>query len=1238
MAANMQEQGYAERSFERENQNSLRRSRRLRGLEPLCQTGVDSRLSLSQGFLRSRYARENSLNFSEYFSNGLDDNFASQPLCTGGRKGDTSLLEQREALGMWSQNSLVQTGVDQRRIQESGGHERGTSNGHHRNGRHCTTNTRPLFTSGAYYNGRYGNNRENSLGIRDYCGGTGNWQQGLSSNGGRKTNKEVNQGRIGFNKRRSTRSNKGRGPTHYWTHGSQQDSLEYHGIDAPISPLHSMESTIEQGQNEDQPFQSINDHEHKIRAHPWDSLRVYGLLSPADFFHLQELVAKSGLRTSCVDLIPKKAENLFQLITIRLLYGVNDVSNMTWSSYYLATLLALPQLALHEENGNVSRKVIQRLNHFSSNKRNELGQELWIKIMKRLSSPGLPKASLTKAKKGRKAEKRIGKGQISRANRILQNDNSIAALDTHTIGLLQDKHPQQKTKERVSLKGHPTQGFQPIQAMEGEVNTTLFAAFDNGTAPGPSGMKVEHLQSIAKSEEGLKLLTQFVNRMLEGSLSTRMQELLCSSTLLPFTKDESDIRPIAIGESIRRLTGKVALKKVGPQVASKLEPLQRGLSEGGIENVKHTMDVLTYSGSEVIGKIDEKNAFNLIPREDIFSGVLHYCPEIFHLVTFCYATETRLIAADKDNICLLSCVEGVQQGDPLGPLLFAVGFQEVLLKMQEKVPNLTIQAYYDDVSFGGSINDVKEGIEVASLETWKKRMAVNHKKSFVHSPDGLDLSEITSKGLAVESHQGLKIVGTPIGHDSFKQEFLEGCLQNLNSRCQAINDGLPGNIQAQLILFRMCMNTAFQHLPRLMLPSEIDRFCVEHDRVLLKWFRKMSQVPLCHWASIQNQLFLPMKYGGIGLRSLEDIKYFACLGSWSLVGGKVFKLPTLSTMVQFPGNLGHELGMVLDVAKNFNDTYSHWNLGYLRQVRSSKVQKQLTDSFMKLRRQVLFEKADDRLPVPGLPPLTDYGDTMRKRLLDITMPGASEWLRALPRSKNTAMSNEAFTFALMRHLGIYPYRPSFITTRRFCGCAHQQDLKYNPAHFYLCKKVSTPRHNFIKRFLVNLCRDSGEHVEEEVVGMCKDEGKILDIVNFFSSRAQYHELIDVSMSSHVSAPTGPTYAMMKQDKLKACHDREKAKHLQYSHDQLKGNRLRVFALQEHGTIGPDAEHWLREMLLQKGRKKGHGEHNLHAYVKGKLPKLKTEISVLFQKAQLYCLKIISSHSHLGEEGGFNEAQ
>ena len=87
--------------------------------------------------------------------------------------------------------------------------------------------------------------------------------------------------------------------------------------------------------------------------------------------------------------------------------------------------------------------------------------------------------------------------------------------------------------------------------------------------------------------------------------------------------------------------------------------------------------------------MDFKNTFNLADSSVMFFETRIHCPSLAPWVEFSYSQPARLYYGDST---LWSC-QGVQQGDPLGPLLFALILHPLVLKIHQSC-NLNLQAWY----------------------------------------------------------------------------------------------------------------------------------------------------------------------------------------------------------------------------------------------------------------------------------------------------------------------------------------------------------------------------------------------------------------------------------------------------------------------------------------------------------------------------------------------------------------
>ena len=101
--------------------------------------------------------------------------------------------------------------------------------------------------------------------------------------------------------------------------------------------------------------------------------------------------------------------------------------------------------------------------------------------------------------------------------------------------------------------------------------------------------------------------------------------------------------------------------------------------------------------------------------------------ELYPLVHSAYSSSSSLFRGD--NIILSA--EGVQQGDPLGPLLFCLTLHNLISEQTSEL----ILGYLDDVTFGGSLSDVSHDVQLFEQASKQLGLKLNHAKTEVITND-----------------------------------------------------------------------------------------------------------------------------------------------------------------------------------------------------------------------------------------------------------------------------------------------------------------------------------------------------------------------------------------------------------------------------------------------------------------------------------------------------------------------
>ena len=255
-----------------------------------------------------------------------------------------------------------------------------------------------------------------------------------------------------------------------------------------------------------------------------------------------------------------------------------------------------------------------------------------------------------------------------------------------------------------------------------------------------------------------------------GQACAAVAPVVAGAGLVAVPKPNGGVRPIAIGEIYRRLTAKCLLEEIRPDARRHFWPVQTGVCvPAGVDAAVHTVRAWANRNNncqqKVLVKLDFHNAFNTISRKAVLDAVETDFPTLSRWAWWCYGQPSGL----RFGGATLASAGGVQQGDPLGPLLFAAAIQSLAQDLRR---GLDVGMFYlDDGVLAGDVAAVSAALLHLQQRAAALGLTLNLRKSEVIAmADGWHTSYSPSTILPPRAfarsqwvHSGCQALRTPWG-------------------------------------------------------------------------------------------------------------------------------------------------------------------------------------------------------------------------------------------------------------------------------------------------------------------------------------------------------------------------------------------------------------------------------------------------------------------------------------------
>ena len=554
-----------------------------------------------------------------------------------------------------------------------------------------------------------------------------------------------------------------------------------------------------------------------------------------------------------------------------------------WKKLFMFPRVIIPA-TVQRGSASLGQAVKERLRRWRAGEAKALWDEVLATIAnsgkekrgkKRPASEVLSDEELLSQRNVKRARTIVSEGQFSKAIQALTSAG-MAEKSRSTVRELRAKHPPPSEP----MGQLPTTNTDPLSLYSLNVFKAALK-FKKGTAPGPSGLRPEHLRVILQSpttrrESASTNLTRLLNKMVAGKVPPEVAPYLCGARLHAAKKKKGGIRPIAVGNLLRRLASKCVASAVADKARAHLSPHQLGVGvQNGCEAIVHaTRETLETDGTKFVLQADFKNAFNTASRRIALQEIATHFPEILAWCITCYGNSSLLLFSDAQ---ILSS-SGFQQGDPLAALLFALVLHPVVLSINEEVPSLNLNVWYlDDGTLVGDPEQLLQAVEILEREGPARGLTLSTRTTAPSDPKTTVWSPLTScpdedplilnKGVLKVDTPGIILLGAPIGSHAFVASALQSKLEKITQ----ITSLLPTlqDPHAEFCLLRSCLST-----PKIMFNlrtvNTLDHpnFLAEFDQLTREALARTlgAPIPDMQW----SQSKLPVGMGGLGLRAAED--------------------------------------------------------------------------------------------------------------------------------------------------------------------------------------------------------------------------------------------------------------------------------------------------------------------------------------------------------------------------------
>jgi hypothetical protein len=488
------------------------------------------------------------------------------------------------------------------------------------------------------------------------------------------------------------------------------------------------------------------------------------------------------------------------------------------------------------------------------------------------------------------------------------------------------------------------------------------------SSAGVSGFGFNFIQHFARLTAGHEtpedtdanwtIFVAFIEDLACGSLPWLRPWATClKGSLFNKTGDMSNIklRNLGIAETLVRVAAYMVCRTATPfaQDAGFIDDFDLGVGvPGGTEKFVKLNQLAADAGLTIFGA-DLEKAFNSILRADIWAAVQALnCPLLTSWFCFFFhESPVVLFSTDPrspfntDTTIQYTLWEGVAQGDPCSSLLFVITLSFILRDFKARHPGIVLATVIDDTSLilPTSLSSDLPSIAADFVATLAAHnLVVNSDKTVVYKEGAFDFD--TASVPYSLSHDRFIVCRRSIGSRSAVADdalaIIDGITKTktfyLRLHAALLTCRTPGRGLIFMDILRLSFRSRYQWGMRTLTPPAASRVALAADSALtqllslvLPHHPPFALPPLwSHLKTLHNiKLSLPLKQGGLGMRSWASLRHITHFSSWAEAGPRALLLMTRLNFT-LPASIARDIGdSVSALSQRLKNPPSFWQVG-----------------------------------------------------------------------------------------------------------------------------------------------------------------------------------------------------------------------------------------------------------------------------------------------------------------------